>query len=430
MPYRTIRLLSKSRAYLRQLRDDPEKFGRQLLQITDPAKYEAKLVDVLALPPLQVRVVQDRPPAVNVLVQALAPELMTGGPNTVLLLAALAAEAGLQVRMMTMNAGHRTAMDWFDRHVQSVLGRPVPAGLEVHAATDPAAPAEAGSNDLWLATHWTTAQSLRPLMPANKYGWFLYLVQDFEPGFYAWSSNHALALETYAMPHRAIINERLLADYLLLQRPGLYADREFVTAQCKVFEPAVDRGVFYPPATPRPGGPRRLLFYARPGNPRNLLGLALQALRAAIAAGVFAGEWEFLGLGGGGALPPLALGGGHMLRPAPWSGYAGYAGSLRDADILLCPMLSPHTSYPVLEMAACGGLVVTNTFGTKTQAALAALSPDIIGVEPSLEGLTAGLRDAVSRLPGGRQDRLSLPADWTRVLRPVAQWVADLVRQP
>ena len=428
--YRRIRHLpAKALAHLRLLRDDPERFGRNLLQYTDPIRFEAGLLDILEQPPLHVRVEADLPPALNVIQPLLSPDAMTGGPNTIVLLAALAAECGIAVRIVTTRKNHRTDLAWFARHVADLLNRPAPPSLQVVAGADPAMPATVGGDDLWLATHWTTAQSLRPVLPQMRRDWFLYLVQDFEPGFYAWSSNYALALETYGMPHRAMINETLLADFLRVQGPGHYADPAFLDTDCTVFDPAVDRRVFYPPADGPRSGPRRLLFYARPTNPRNMLGLGLQALRAAIAAGRFAGDWEFLAIGGRGSLPSLPLGGGHTLRLAPWAGYDGYADTLRQADILLCPMLSPHTSYPVLEMAACGGTVVTNTYGPKTEAALAALSPDIIGVAPTLQGFLEGLSAAAARSGTARQDRLTLPANWDDVLRPVAQWAAAAVRE-
>jgi len=145
--------------------------------------------------------------------------------------------------------------------------------------------------------------------------------------------------------------------------------------------------------------------------------------------GGFPGVWEFLSIGGRGSIPTLSLGGGQWLRPAPWAGYEGYAESLRRADILLCPMLSPHTSYPVLEMAACGGIVVTNTYGPKTAAALSALSPDIVGVALTLQGFVDGLVVAAARVDDVRQDRLTLPAAWDAVLAPVAQWAVAAVRE-
>ena len=290
---RIRRLPTKAAAHLRLLRDDPERFGRNLLQYTGPAKFEASLIDVLEQPPLHVRVETGLAAALNVLQPVLNPDAMTGGPNTIVLLAALTAEAGVPVRIVTNRAGHRTDPAWFATHVSSLLGRPPPPGLQVVTGSDPAAPATAGADDLWLATHWTTAQGIRPVLPQMRRRWFFYLVQDFEPGFYAWSSNYALALETYAMPHRAAINEAFLAEHLRQQAPGCYADPTFLDAQCKVFEPAVDRRLFHPPeaasspAEPSlaaPPQPRRLLFYARPTNARNMMGVGLQALRAAIDA--------------------------------------------------------------------------------------------------------------------------------------------------
>jgi hypothetical protein len=427
---RLRRLPAKAATHLRLLRDDPEAFGRNLSQFTDPARFEERLIDVLHQPPLHVRVEAGPAPALNVLQPALNPLAMTGGPNTIVLLAALTAEAGVPVRIVTNRAGRRTDPAWFAGHVASLLGRPPPPGLEVATGSDPAAPAAVGADDLWLATHWTTAQGIRPVLPQMRRPWFLYLIQDFEPGFYAWSSNYALALETYAMPHRAIINEAFLAEHLRQQAPGCYADPAFLDAQCTVFEPAVDRRVFHPPgAGPSPDRPRRLLFYARPTNARNMMGLGLQALRAAVEQGAFSGVWEFVSIGGRGSLPNIALGGGQVLRPAPWASYAGYADSLREADVLLCPMLSPHTSYPVLEMAACGGVVVTNSYGPKTEQALGALSPDIIGAPPTMQGFMEGLRSAVARCGVARRDRLTLASSWDEVLRPAALWAAAAVRE-
>ena len=160
-----------------------------------------------------------------------------------------------------------------------------------------------------------------------------------------------------------------------------------------------------------------------------MMGLGLQALRMAVEQGAFPGAWEFASIGGRGSLPSIALGGGQVLRPAPWASYAGYADSLRQADVLLCPMLSPHTSYPVLEMAACGGSVVTNSYGPKTAQALSALSPDIVGTPPTAQGFADGLRGAASRCGETRRDRLTLASSWDEVLRPAALWAAAAVRE-
>jgi hypothetical protein len=289
---------------------------------------------------------------------------------------------------------------------------------------------------MFMATHWTTAQQVvvlqKQLQPQLEIRPFFYLIQDFEPGFYAWSSNYALALETYGMDHIGVFNQSLLRDYLVALGAGRYADPAFA-ARSLVFEPAVDRGNFYPPShsTPARAGVRRLLFYARASNPRNLLGLGLAALRRAVSDPLFQQEpWEFLAIGGNNSLPPLKLGPGQILRPAPWADYRAYADLLRTSDILLCPMLSPHTSYPVLEMAACSGLAVTNVFGSKTAARMAAVSNNILAAQATEEGLADALVHAALRVRYGvdRHNRIALPDDWQSALQPTAQGVAQRFR--
>jgi hypothetical protein len=260
---------------------------------------------------------------------------------------------------------------------------------------------------------------------------FFYLIQDFDPGLHAWSSNYALALETYGLDHIGVFNERLVYDYLVTQRVGRYADPGFARENL-VFEPAIDRALFHPPAAPRTGGKRRLLFYARPSNPRNMLGLGLHALRAAVADPAFQrGEWEFLAIGGRGGVPRIAIRPGIFLHPAPWADYVGYGQLLRESDILLSPMLSPHTSYPVLEMAASGGIAVTNSFATKTAEKLAAISANIIAAPPTEEGFVAALIEAANRVHAGVDIHaaLNLPADWRSSLSDTAARMAEMFRE-
>jgi hypothetical protein len=93
---------------------------------------------------------------------------------------------------------------------------------------------------------------------------------------------------------------------------------------------------------------------------------------------------------------------------------------MRESDILLCLMLSPHTSYPVLEMAACRGLVVTNSFMNKTQAALTDLSPRIIAEQPNIESIAAGLVKAAKYIdnnPASDWADIALPGDWSSALQ-------------
>ncbi len=422
-----LSLLRKIGFHLRLLRDEPEQFGLNLLQFSHPERFLERLLDVMTAAPLHAWIdpALRGAPAVNVLQPILSPESMTGGPNTIVNLAFQLARRGVRVRIVTTRPGAPEA--WFWTHLASITGDSTrPPSLSVDPAHDPAHPIAIGPRDMFLATHWTTAQQAKAWLPRLEVRRMFYLIQDFEPGFYAWSSNHALALETYGLDHIGIFNERLLHDHTIAQGAGRYADPAFA-AQALTFEPALDRALFHPPAAPRPPGRRRLLFYARPTNPRNMLGIGIAALRQALADPAFQAEtWEFLAIGSRGSLPPLDLGHGHTLRPVPWADYPDYAQQLREADVLLCPMLSPHTSYPVLEMAASGGIAVTNSFATKTADALRALSANIVATPATIEGFTGGLVTAAQRVRDGVDIHapLALPSDWATALHDVADQMA------
>ena len=424
-----LRLPRKVANTARLMWRDPERAGRNLLQYTDPALFRSRLVDIVHAVPMHVRHEPGpRRPRLNVLDSAWSASSMTGGPNTVLNLALRVARQGVEVRIVATVGKPALEPAWFARHCAALLGGAAAPPLVVAHAGDPGAPLDVGPGDMFLATHWSTALQLKPVLPAMKTQQFLYMLQEFEAGFYPWSSNYARVLETYGMDFWPIVNEQLLADFLFAQKLGRL-DTQAVRDRALVFEPAVDRSLFFPPRDVAKR-PKRVVFYARPTNARNMFGLGLMALEAAAVHPAFAG-WEFLAIGSRDSVPALVLGGGHVLQRAPWLDYAQYADLLRDADVLLCPMLSPHTSYPVLEMAACGGIAVTNVFASKTHAALAALSPRIIAVEPSVEGFAAGLIEAASRVEAApaRLHDFTGATDWNATLEPVAERVASIARQ-
>lgn len=413
------------------LRSDPERLAKNVLQYTNPALFEQRLLDVLHAKPMHVQYspASARMPTLNVLDTAWSVMGMTGGPNTVINLAFRIARNGVPVRLVSTVEAATIDPKWLHNHAGSLLGGGDVPDIQVASAAQAGPPLQIGPGDAFLATHWTTAQQLKAVLPMTPCRQFFYMLQEFEPGFYPWSSNFALAVETYGMDYWPIINQATLADYLLAQPLGRLNDPA-MRGRAIVFEPAVDAALFHPGTASAPPRPKRLLFYARPTNARNLFGLGLLALRQAAADPAFAG-WEFLSIGSRGSVPDLPLGNGHALRRAPWTDYAGYGDVLRGADVLLCPMLSPHTSYPVLEMAACGGLSVTTIFATKTREALAAISENIVAAEPTVEAMAHGLVQSAARVNGGHRGSAAstLPRDWGTALDPVARRVASIFRQ-
>ena len=81
---------------------------------------------------------------------------------------------------------------------------------------------------------------------------------------------------------------------------------------------------------------------------------------------------------------------------------ADYGELLREHDVGLALMYTPHPSLVPIEMASAGMLAVTNTFENKTAEALAAISPNLVAAEPTIDGVAAAL---VAARRGGRRRR-------------------------
>ncbi|MCD7909321.1 MAG: hypothetical protein LUH04_16890, partial [Clostridium sp.] len=231
--------------------------------------------------------------------------------------------------------------------------------------------------------------------------------------------NYALALETYSLDMLPIFNTSLLRDHFIEEKIGKFADEAFA-ASSLCFEPAVDRGFFHPPAERRRTGKKRLLFYARPDAQRNLLEVGLGALMKVLAEGRCSpDEWEFFSTdtGVGGQCRPVILSDSPevVLNPLPLRDLQTWAEEMRSVDIMLSLILSPHSGYPPLEAAACGALVVTNTWSVKTEKRLRRISPNILSGPPSIEGVAEVLARAMAMAsrPADRENPpLAFPATW------------------
>jgi O-antigen biosynthesis protein len=385
---------------------------------------------LVRIPRFRIAEAPGGPPRLNVLMPALQVTRMTGGPNTALNLTARLVDHGIRVRYISAYDPADADLGPLRAHVERLAGRPLPpARVEFADAITPGQPIAFAPGDVVLATWWPTAHIARAISLQTRVPEFIYLIQDYEPGFYSWSTNHALAAATYEMPHRAIFNESLLRDYFRRRGVGIHGEAETASASI-AFEPAVDRSIFRPADVRGERGKRRLLFYARPRNERNCFELGLRALRQAAASGALSPDrWEVRSIGH--PLPAFALGDGLVMQNTPWMDYRAYGGHLRGSSVLLSLMLSPHTSYPPLEMAACGGTVVTNTFDVKTAEALRALSPSIVGIPPDPDSVAGALAEAIARAERGaiQDGSLVAPGSWDEALGDAVDWLASTVRE-
>ena len=363
-------------------------------------------------------------PHINVLLPSLRLRHMSGGPNTALLLAAQLADVGEWVRIIATDASMEGEYAALYPHMDALFQRPVNRErIALVDGFDRTFPIQIGANDIFLATAWWTAQMVKSAIAQTNYDKFIYLIQDFEPILHEGSTFQARALETYGLPHIPVINTRLLMDHLVKESCGCYEASSFVS-EAIYFEPAIDRTHYFPSTKPTEGAAQKrhvLLFYARPTMARrNLYEIGLVALRQAVAAGVIDKDrWEVWAMGE--KLEPVSLGNGVFLNPLPWMSFDAYAERVRTADLLLSLMLSPHPSYPPLEMAASGKFVVTNSFSVKTAERMQALSPNIIVAAPTPDSVAAALVNVIGRINAGLPSAdptgtIDLPSTWDESL--------------
>jgi hypothetical protein len=241
---------------------------------------------------------------------------------------------------------------------------------------DRSTPLRVGPEDYFIATFWSTAIFAKSIasrqsgffgMPLRR---FLYLLQDYEPGFYPWSARHAGAASTYEDLDGVIgvFNTSLLAEYF--ERQGLRYKERYV------FEPILNPELLRRRSNPHPPGKERLiLVYGRPSVPRNDFDFVVDALR--IWAREFAGAPNWSVVSAGEPHADIPLGNNVVLRSAGQMTLEQYADHLSRCWAGFSFMFSAHPSYPPLEMAEFGAWVVTNRFANKNPALL---SPNIIAV--------------------------------------------------
>src|ERR1019366_8797040 len=184
-----------------------------------------------------------------------------------------------------------------------------------------------------------------------------YLIQEYEPFTFPMGTYSALAAESYRHRHFAVFSSELLRGYFRAHGVGVYGegarvgDRESVA-----FENAITRVQPVGEHELAARATRRLLFYARPE-------------------------------------PHAAL--------------------LRDHDVGLALMYTPHPSLVPLEMASAGMLTVTNSFENKTEAALAMISSNLLTVEPTVDGIAAGPRAAAAAAGDSARRLTGAEVNWS-----------------
>jgi glycosyltransferase involved in cell wall biosynthesis len=365
--------------------------------------------------PLELAMRDDAPPRINLLIPTIDLEHLFGGYIAKLNLARRLAERGERVRIVTVDPVPPLPPSW-RREIESYEGL---AGLleRVELVFGREAGAlEVSRADRFVATTWWSAHIAA--RAARELGGerFLYLIQEYEPFTFPMGTYAALAAESYTLPHFALFSTALLRDYFRRHGLGVYAgDAQAGDGASLAFENAIT-AIEAPTASELADrATRRLLFYARPEPhaARNMFELGVLALDRALEHGAFAG-WELRGIGAVGGDRRIELGGGAALELLPRAAQSAYADVLSDHDVGLALMFTPHPSLVPIEMASAGMLTVTNTFENKTAEAMDAISPNLLAVEPTIEGVAGGLRRAAAAVDDCDRRARGSAVRWSR----------------
>lgn len=232
--------------------------------------------------------------------------------------------------------------------------------------------------DYFMFTGWWTAHCTQEAYDAfeKEYGIqpnpYLYFIQDYEPGFYAWSTRYMLADATYKTNNKmiAVFNSLLLKEYF--DKNGYHFEHAFA------FEPVLNASL--KSILQGKGGSvqkkKQILIYGRPSTDRNAFSLIVAALNKWVKNYDACMEWEIYSAGE--LHPEVVLENGMVIHSVGKLLIEEYAEVLSESFAGISLMVSPHPSYPPLEMATFGVKVITNTFSNKD---LKDFSPNIISLD-------------------------------------------------
>lgn len=219
--------------------------------------------------------------------------------------------------------------------------------------------------DVFISTGWWTAYTIRSVLLwqaehyHQKLNPLIYLIQDYEPGFYPWSSRYLMADSTYQMdiPVFAVFNSMQLRDF--------FSKEGYVFAKNWCFEPVLNQKLkqFLPSQNQKVSKKRQIIVYGRPGTARNAFEVIVAALKLWASRQQDAEAWKVYSAGE--VHPNIDLGNGLKLHSVGKLSLEDYARCMMETYAGISLMVSPHPSYPPLEMSTFGIRTITNHYANK-----------------------------------------------------------------
>ncbi len=246
-------------------------------------------------------------------------------------------------------------------------------------------------NDQLFATAWWTADlGFRILEQQkeifNKKAKLIYLIQDYEPGFYPWSIKYAMADATYRKYEDTIA---------IINSEELY---EFISKRYRFFESylipyEINRKIEAKLTSSFKN--KKIIVYGRPSVERNCFGIILEGIRLwQASAPVESCQYQIIFVGEDFDKDLIKeIDGGILMGKLSLDEYAEL---LNCSSIGISLMLSPHPSYPPLEMVSAGIITITNKYENKD---LSLRSKNIINVnQVTPQGVAEAIEVALNKV--------------------------------
>lgn len=234
------------------------------------------------------------------------------------------------------------------------------------------------NNDIFMTTAWWTTYIIKDVVEwqsehyQNNMKPVVYFIQDYEPGFYPWSSRYLMADSTYRseLPMIAIFNSKLLYDFF--KSNGYKFEQEYY------FDPVLNERL--KEVLERKKGTvkrkKQIMLYGRPSTQRNAFELIVESLQKWSRLQEDAKEWRIISAGE--MFEDIQLENGIRIESVGKMSLEDYATMMLETKAAISLMVSPHPSYPPLEMATFGIKVITNAYGSKD---LTSFSQNIISLK-------------------------------------------------
>ena len=298
-------------------------------------------------------------PRLNVVTDSLERDSLLGGVATALIVASkFANENNMDLRIITRNTPPNPQAFF---NILKINGIAAPEKVDFYSdytrdsKGEMTFKLELSENDIFFATSWWSAEAIKKTSLRKR---FFYIIQEVETYFYPYGDDHYLCSQIMEDSNiDYIVNSHYLWDYFKTNNKNICNNGIY-------FEPAFSENLYSMGTMNEKQGKRKIFFYSRPNNPRNLFNYGLLIFNEAIKRNILdTNKWEICMLGQD--IPHLAFCNGYEPKGMGRLGWHEYAEFLKDVDLTISLMYTPHPSYPPFDAACSGSVVLTNAHENK-----------------------------------------------------------------